>query len=93
MRQLILNTIESVGKVLPSWLPVDKALHFALCYVSTLAGTFVDIYYGAGVGTGLGVGKELGDMMNPHNKWDWKDLVWDFGGVALGVITKLVINL
>lgn len=93
MRQKIFDILEWVGKRLPAWLPVDKLFHFLLCFTATLSGSFIDIWFGAGLGTGLGIGKEFGDMMNPQNKWDWKDLVWDFGGTALGVITKLVINL
>lgn len=93
MRQLILKIVEVVGKKLPPWLPTDKFFHLLLCIMATISGAIFNIFLGIGLGIGVGVGKEFGDMMNPYNKWDWKDLFWDFVGVGVvgGVI--LVLNL
>ena len=93
MRQKIFKLLEVVGSKLPPWLPVDKFAHLVLCSVATFSGSFIDIWFGIGLGVGLGLGKEFGDMMSQTNKWDWEDVFWNFGGVALGSITYLAINL
>lgn len=37
-----------------------------------------------------GLAKEYGDHINPHNKWDWYDIVADGVGALLGSIIVLL---
>lgn len=44
-------------------------------------------------GLGLGLGKEVGDMLSPGNKWDWTDILADILGLAAGALLILIISL
>ena len=44
-------------------------------------------------GLGLGLGKEIGDMFSPGNKFDLSDLVADLIGLGAGTLLILIIGL
>ena len=44
-------------------------------------------------GLGLGLGKEIGDMLSPGNKFDLSDLVADLIGLGAGTLLILIIGL
>lgn len=71
----------------------DKIIHATLCCVATIGMSFITAFFGKTVSLvsgivfslGLGLGKECGDFFNPNSKWDWKDLVADIVGTAIGL--------
>lgn len=74
----------------------DKILHVLACASITIIVMIlffiVDSEFviaalaGAIASTSAGLGKEFGDKVNPYNKWDWKDIVADSIGTAIGII-------
>lgn len=66
----------------------DKVEHFGACFVATLAGSFIDVWFGVGLGVGLAIGKEYGDYNNPNSGWSWLDLVADALGIGVGLLIK-----
>jgi len=72
----------------------DHWLHFVACLFITLVGFYV---FGLGLNwpwnlvlsgilaLGIGIGKEIGDAMNPGNKFDVTDLIADLVGIAVAV--------
>ena len=43
-------------------------------------------------GLGLGLGKEIGDMMSPGNKFDFSDLLADILGLAAGSLLIMILR-
>ena len=43
-------------------------------------------YAAVGISFGIGFLKEMRDHRQPGNRFSWKDLVADIGGIALGVV-------
>ena len=76
----------------------DKIVHCAVCALATIvigcACGFINTacYFLCGVlfALGLGFGKECGDWFNPNSKWDWKDLLADLCGCAVGELVLLL---
>jgi len=75
----------------------DKAQHFLFSMISTVfAGKFAEErvgwsaqqskYVAVGISFGIGFLKEVRDNRQPNNRFSWKDLVADVGGIALGVV-------
>ena len=74
----------------------DKILHFSACAVITFL--TISIFFiintsfciaalaGMLTSTAAAWGKEYGDKVNPHNKWDWKDILADSIGTLAGVL-------
>lgn len=80
----------------------DKLLHAGVCFLAT----FVGYYYmrifcdhtpsftaSWLLPMGLGFGKEYGDNKASGNRWDWKDIIADAVGTALGMSVIFVIHL
>lgn len=44
-------------------------------------------------GLGLGLGKEIGDMLSPGNKFDLSDLLADLLGLAVGALFIFIMSL
>ena len=62
---------------------------FASLLLNFIGGTILVSAVGgflASIGTGFG--KEYGDEVNPYNKWDWKDILFD----AIGALTGALIG-
>ncbi len=80
----------------------DKALHFTLsagiasvgyaAFVPITETRSVRLLGGAGVGLLAGVAKESLDLAG-YGDPSWKDLAWDVGGVATGVLIAWVVDL
>ena len=79
--------------------PKDKLRHFAVCCAISVCAMVLFRAIAAPIGVAslasllislcLGVGKEYGDMVNPYNKWDWKDLLADVIGAIVGTAVCL----
>lgn len=63
---------------------VDKLYHFGISLLATLV-------LGWKFAAGLGLGKEVGDKLNPLSKWDWQDLLADALGILVGLIIRHLI--
>ncbi len=64
----------------------DKVKHFLVCYVIAL--------YQVDVALAAAFAKEYTDHINPHNHWDWYDMLANIAGVILGKLSReLVIHL
>lgn len=78
------------------WLGVDKVKHFFASFVVTslsasgarAAGLSAEqsLAAGVGIGTGVGVWKEIRDHRQPGETASFRDLVWDGVGVAAGAV-------
>lgn len=78
------------------WFGEDKVKHFVASFVATTitAGAAraagmdanASAWVGAGASTALGVLKELQDRGRPGQVSSARDLVWDLGGTAAGVL-------
>ena len=76
----------------------DKIIHATVCCVATIGMSLITAFFGKAVslvsGTafslGLGLGKECGDFFNPKSEWDWKDLVADLVGTAIGLFLSFL---
>ncbi len=88
---------DSLNQARDSWLAKDKAAHFLCSALLTGAGAWIhsinhnhglgqDIRFGAGFAFILGLAKEGRDMVQPRNRWSWKDLAANLAGIALAVI-------
>lgn len=74
------------------WFGADKVRHFVASFVVTsiaagaarTAGADVEqsAWVGAGVGTSVGIWKELRDRGRPDATPSFRDLAWDLGGVG-----------
>lgn len=81
------------------WVAEDKWRHFFSAFVATtlaagtarLAGVDAErsAYFGAGVGAGVGVWKELRDVRTPGSTASVRDIVWDAAGVGAGTLVAL----
>ena len=84
-------------------IPKDKKLHF-LCSFG-IAFVFALFFFLIGmsaielsiasfsVAFAAGIGKEYADKVNPHNYWDWYDVLADFLGSITGLILPLVLKI
>ena len=64
---------------------------FASLLLNFIGGTILVSAVGgflASIGTGFG--KEYGDEVNPYNKWDWKDVLFDAIGALTGALIGVV---
>lgn len=78
---------------------MDKVFHVSICFVLTvmlgilaaLCGGHLGGALVAGAGTGIaaGMAKEFGDCCS-GGKFDFKDLLADFIGVALGLVLLII---
>ena len=78
------------------WFGEDKVKHFIASFVATsitasaARATGIDAttsaWVGAGASTAIGVLKELQDTRRPGQVSSARDLVWDLGGTAAGVV-------
>ncbi len=88
---------KKVKKIEDKWLGWDKAGHFLISGI--LAGSSYAIYhqsfnndrkssiYFASIFTlSLGAGKELSDSRKPHDKFSYKDLIFDVLGASAGLL-------
>ncbi len=88
---------KKVRKIEDKWLSWDKAGHFLISGI--LAGSSYSVYhesfnndrnssiYFASIFTlSLGTGKELSDSRKPHDKFSYKDLIFDVMGAAVGLL-------
>ena len=81
----------------------DHIFHFAASALGMFFGYYIMhllscpfwpcIAGGVLFGLGLGLGKEIGDMLSPGNKWDWTDILADILGLAAGTIVILILSL
>lgn len=72
----------------------DYLLHIIICTITALIFSVTisplvhspvpAIITGFFTGVTLGIGKEYGDSVAIGNKWDWKDLLCDIIGSAIG---------
>lgn len=77
---------------------MDKVLHGVVCMFATAVtgavlffmGEAASIVAGALFALGLGIGKEVGDHLATGNRWDWRDILADVIGIALGVLSLLL---
>lgn len=80
---------------------IDKLYHFAACLlISLIWGALTCavtsaigpiLISAAGAGLSAGFGKEYGDLVAKDNTWDWKDIIADIVGVAVAILTLLII--
>ena len=81
----------------------DHIFHFAASALGMLFGYYIMhllscpfwpcIAGGVMFGLGLGLGKEIGDMFSPGNKFDITDIVADLLGLAAGALLIYIISL
>ena len=81
----------------------DHIFHFAASALGMLFGYYIMhllscpfwpcIAGGVMFGLGLGLGKEIGDMLSPGNKFDLSDLVADLLGLAAGALFIFIMSL
>lgn len=72
----------------------DKGVHYSICLMFSLIITLIILLisgsYWSGIlsglyaGTGLGIGKEYGDMKAHGNYWSWGDILADMLGTISG---------
>jgi uncharacterized protein YfiM (DUF2279 family) len=75
------------------WFAEDKLMHFAASFAATTMGASVarsaglepgpSAMLGAATGSGFAVWKEIHDHRRPDGFFSYRDLVWDFGGIAV----------
>ena len=53
----------------------------------------VNLPFAIGASLGASFGKEYGDSKAPGNRWDWKDILYDIIGLAIGVSIVLLYRL
>ena len=81
----------------------DHVFHFVASALGMLLGYYIMhllscpfwscIAGGILFGLGLGLGKEIGDMFSPGNKFDITDIVADLLGLAAGALLIYIISL
>ena len=81
----------------------DHIFHFAASALGMLLGYYIMhllscpfwpcIAGGILFGFGLGLGKEIGDMFSPGNKFDITDILADILGLSAGTIVILILSL
>lgn len=81
----------------------DHIFHFAASALGMLFGYYIMhllscpfwpcVAGGVMFGLGLGLGKEIGDMISPGNKFDLSDLMADIIGLAAGTAVILLLGL
>jgi len=69
----------------------DRIYHALVNFAFALTG-FVSIPFALGLCIGASIGKEYGDSKASGNKWDWVDILADLVGMALGILTVIVIK-
>ena len=79
----------------------DHIFHFAASALGMLFGYYIMHLLSCpfwpciagGVLFGLGLGKEIGDMLSPGNKFDLSDLLADLLGLAAGALFIFIMSL
>lgn len=64
----------------------DKFLHWFYSFFVCLIGTSFHPKWGIGIALGLGVIKELKDMIQKGNKWSWEDILFDLLGIGCAIL-------
>jgi len=73
-------------------MPVDKILHFAVCFGITLLLYPLIGWWGMGTALATGVGKELYDWRD-YGMFSWGDILADTIGVVVATILIVIIKL
>jgi uncharacterized protein YfiM (DUF2279 family) len=78
------------------WLGEDKFQHFLASFVATTFSASAarltgleprqSMWAGVGLGTAVGVAKEIRDLQSPHGVASAQDLAWDLAGVGTGAL-------
>ena len=71
----------------------DKVLHFLVSFVIAFPLMAVNIYLAIGVTLAIGLYKEFTDSHKEGSYWSWGDLLADFLGIFLAVISWCIISL
>ena len=73
-------------------IPLDKKLHFAVCFGITLLLYPLIGWWSVGTAVATGVGKELYDWRD-YGLFSWSDIVADLAGTAVGAFIIAIIKL
>lgn len=87
-------------KKLISRFGIDKLYHLSACFIITfivgiimlpITNLFGVIFSSFISGSAAALAKEYADMVNPNNKWDWKDIAADYCGIFMALVILIIL--